>query len=64
MVIESLYADDIVLFDSIQNGLRSTFHRFSNACCVAGIKINAMKIIAICLSRQLKQCSLQVAEYH
>ena len=35
-----LYADDLVLLDSSQNGLQQALDRFSDACSVAGMKIS------------------------
>ena len=53
-----LYADDFVPLQSIQNSLRKALIKFSDACSVAGMKIRATK--TMCLSRQPKQCSLQI----
>ena len=55
-----LFADDLVLLDSTQNGLQQALDRFSDACSVAGMKISTTKTETMCLSRQPKQCSLQV----
>ena len=55
-----LFADDLVLLDSTQNGLQLTLDRFSDTCSVAGMKINTIKTETTCLSRQPKQCSLQI----
>ena len=55
-----LFADDLVLLDSTQNGLRQALDRFSDACSVAGMKISTTKTETMCLSRQPKQCSLQI----
>ena len=57
-----LFADDLVLFDSTQNGLQQALDRFSDACSVAGMKISAIKTEIMYLSRQPKQCSLQIDE--
>ena len=55
-----LFADDLVLLDSTQNGLQQALDRFSDACSVAGMKISMTKTETTCLSRQPKQCSLQI----
>ena len=55
-----LFADDLVLLDSTQNGFQQALDRFSDACSVAGMKISTTKTETMCLSRQSKQCSLQV----
>ena len=55
-----LLVDDIVLLDSTQNGLQQAFNRVSDACFVAGMKISTTKTKIISLSRQPKQCSLQI----
>ena len=55
-----LFADDLVLLDFTQNGLQQALDRFSDARCVAGIKISATKTETMCLSRQPKQCSHQI----
>ena len=55
-----LYADDLVLLDSSQNGLQQALDGFLDACSVAGIKISTTKTETMCLSRQQKQCSLQI----
>ena len=52
--------DDLVLLDPTQNGLQQALDRFSDACSVAGMKISTTKTEAMCLSRQPKQCSLQI----
>ena len=57
-----LFADDLVLLDSIQNALEQALDRFSDACSVAGMKIRTTKTETMCLSRQPKQCSLQIDE--
>ena len=54
------YADDLGLLDSTQNGLQQALDRFSDACSVAGMKISTTKTETMCLSRQPKQCSLQI----
>ena len=55
-----LFADDLVLLDSTQNGLQQALDRFSDACSVAGMKISTTKTETMYLSRQPKQCSLQI----
>ena len=55
-----LFADDLGLFDSTQNSLQQALDRFSDACSVAGMKISTAKTETMCLSRQPKQCSLQI----
>ena len=57
-----VFADDFAPLESTQNSLRKALIRFSDACSIAGMKIstNTMKTEIMCLSRQLKQCSLQV----
>ena len=59
-----LFADDLVLLDSTQNGLQQALDRFSDACSVAGMKISSTKTETMCLSRQPKQCSLQIDASH
>ena len=54
-----LFAGDLVLLDSTQNGTQQVIDRFSDACSVAGIKIST-KTETMCLSRQPKQCFLQI----
>ena len=54
-----LFADDLVLLESTQNRLQQALNRFSEACSAAGMKISMTKTEIMCLSRQLKQCSLQ-----
>ena len=55
-----LFADDLRLLDSTQNGLQQALDRFSDACYVVEMKISATKTETMCLSRQPKQCSLQI----
>ena len=55
-----LIADDLVLLGSTQNGLQQALDRFSHACSVAGMKVSTTKTKTMCLSRQPKQCSLQI----
>ena len=55
-----LFADDLVLLDSTQNGLQQALEKFSDACSVAGIKISTTKTEFMCLSRLPKQCSFQI----
>ena len=55
-----LFADDLVLLDSTQNGLQQALDRFLDACSAARIKISTTKTETMCLSRQPKQCSLQI----
>ena len=55
-----LFADDLVLLDSTQNGLQQAVDRFSDACSVAGMKISKTITKTMCLSRLPKQCSLQI----
>ena len=55
-----LFADDLVLLDSTQNGLQQALDRFSDACSVAGMKISTRKTETMCLSRLPKQCSLHI----
>ena len=59
-----LFADYFVPLESTQNSLRKALIRFSDVCSVAGMKISTgtMKTETMCLSRQLKQFSLQVGE--
>ena len=49
-----------MLLDSTQNGLQQALDRFTEACSVAGMKINTTKTETMCLSRQPKQCSLKI----
>ena len=44
-----LFADDLVLLDSTQNGLQQALDRFSDACFVARMKIRTTKIDAMCV---------------
>ena len=55
-----LFADDLVPLDSSQNDIQQALDRFSDACSVAGIKISTTKTETMRLSRQPKQCSLQI----
>ena len=57
-----LFADDIVLLDSTQNGLQQALDRFCcrNESSVAEMKISTTKTETICLSRQRKQSFLQI----
>ena len=55
-----LFADDLVLLDSTQNGLQQALDRFSDACFVAGMKIGTTKTETTCLSGLPKQCSLHI----
>ena len=55
-----LFADDLVLLDSTQNGLQQALDRFSDACSVAVMKISTRETESMCLSRQPKQCSLKI----
>ena len=55
-----LFADDLVLLDSTQNGLQQALDRFSDECFVAGMKIDTTKTETMCLSRLPKQCSLHI----
>ena len=59
-----LFADDLVLLDSTQNGLQQALDRFSDTCSVAGMKISTTKTETMCVSRQPKQCSLQIDHYN
>ena len=63
-VLRLLFADDLVLLESTQNGLQQALDRFSDACCVTGMKFSATKTETMCLSRQPKQCSLQFGEVY
>ena len=56
-----LFADDLALLDSIQNGLLQVLDRFSDAYSVAGMKISTTKTETMHLSRQPKQHSLQIS---
>ena len=55
-----LFAVDLVLLDSTQNGLQQALDGFSDACSVAGMKISTTETETMCLSRQPKQCPLQI----
>ena len=55
-----LFADDLVLLDSTENGLQQALDGFSDACCVAGMKISTTETETMCLSRQPKQCSIEI----
>ena len=52
-----LFADDLVLLDSTQNGLQQALDRFSDACLVIVMKISSTKTETMRLSTQPKQCS-------
>ena len=56
-----LFADDLVLLYSFQNGIQQALEWFSAPCCVAGLKISTTKTKTMCLSIQPKQCALEVA---
>ena len=58
--VRLLFADDLVLLDSTQNGFQQTFDRFSDACSVAEMKISTTKTETMHLPRQPKQCSLRI----
>ena len=49
-----LFADDLVLLNSTQNGLQQALDRFSDACSVAEMKIGSTKTETMCRSRQPK----------
>ena len=49
-----------MLLHSTQNGLQQALDEFSVASFVAGMKISTTKTETMCLSRQPKQCSLQI----
>ena len=53
-----LFADDLVLLGSTQNGLQQVFDRFSDACSAAKMKTSTTKTETMCLFRQPKLCSL------
>ena len=55
-----LFADDLVLRDSTQNGLQQALDGFLDACSVAGLKITITKTETMHLSTQPIQCSLQI----
>ena len=44
-----------------KKGFQQALDRFSDACSVAGMKISIIKTETMCLSRQPKQCSLQIS---
>ena len=49
-----LFADDLVLLDSTQNGLQQALDRFSDGCSVAGMKISTTKTETMCLSTDIR----------
>ena len=55
-----LLADDLAPLDSNQNGPQQALDRFSDACSVSGMNISTTKTETMCLSRQPKQCFLQI----
>ena len=57
-----LFANDLVLLDSTQNGVQQALDWFSDACSVPGMKISKPTTITetMCLSRLPKQCSFQI----
>ena len=59
-----LFADDLVLLDSTQNGLQQALDRFSDACSVAGTKISTTKTETMCLSRQPSSALSKLMKYH
>ena len=59
-----LFADDLVLLDSTQNGLQQAFDRFSDACSVAGMKISSTKTETMCLSSNQSSALSKLMEYH
>ena len=50
----------LCLVDSTQDGLQQALDRFSDACFVAEMEISTTKTETMCLSRQTKQCSIQI----
>ena len=46
-----LFADDLMLHDSTQNGLQQALDGFLNACSLAGMKISTTKTETMRLSR-------------
>ena len=56
-----LFADDLVLHASSEQGQQHTLDRFSVACKQTGMKINPKKTGVLCLSRSPSQFTLQVS---
>ena len=56
-----LFADDLVLLDSTQNGLQQALDKFADASSFAGMKIGSTKTAAMCLPRQPMRRSLRVS---
>ena len=55
-----VFADDLVLLAYSEKGLHHAVDRFSAACDQAGIKVNTEMAEVLCLSRNPRQCTLQV----
>jgi len=58
-----LFADDLVLLVSFQQGLQHMLDRFSAACDQAGMKINKNTEV-LCLCTNQRQCMLQMSGIH
>jgi len=56
-----LFANDLVLLASFEQGLQHALHWFSAACDQAGMKISIKKTEVLCLYRNLIQCMLKVS---
>ena len=60
-----LFADDLVLLDSTQNGLQQALDKFWDACSVAGMKISSTKTQTICACPDNQSSALfKLMEYH
>ena len=60
-----LFADDLVLLDSTQNGRQQALDRFLDACSVAGMKISATTTTETTyLSRHQSSALSKLVEYH
>ena len=55
-----LFADDLVLLDSVKSGLQHALNGFAATCDIAGIKISFSKTEVLYLLRNPVKCSLQV----
>ena len=56
-----LFANDLVLLASSQQGLHHALNRFSAVCDQAGMKISTKNTEVLCLSANPRQCTLDVS---
>ena len=59
-----LFADDLVLLDSTQNGIQQALDRFSDACSVAGMKISTTKQKPCACPDNQSSAFSKLMEYH